>query len=51
MLGRSRPDPRLHHALEHQPDTLRLDLAAEEILAKVQLVQAKIKQLDDNHAK
>ena len=44
-------DTRLHHALERQRQTVRLDHHCREILAKVRLVETNIKKLVDNNAK
>jgi ATPase subunit of ABC transporter with duplicated ATPase domains len=49
--GTDRPDPRLHYRLEHRRQPFVWTATADEILAKVRLVQTNIKQLVANNAK
>ncbi|MDX3642187.1 hypothetical protein [Streptomyces sp. MB09-02B] len=54
VLQRQRPgqtDPRLHQLLERERETLHLDRPADEILAKVRLVQTSLKKLVNNNSK
>jgi hypothetical protein len=49
--GAGQADPRLHRPLEYRSRPLVWTTTAEEILAKVRLVQTSVKKLVDNNGK